>query len=496
MGTPNFRNRTLWIADNLPVMRGINSECVDLIVTDPPFNSDRLYNAPLGSEAAGAQFEDTWTMDGIKEEWADLLEAADPAMFHTVSAAGLCGDDSMQAYLTFMAPRLTEMHRILKPSGSLYLHCDSVASHYLKQLLDCVFGAKCYANEIVWKRTGSKALGARRYSRDSDRILYYRKGSHFVWNQQYRPHDPEYVKKAYRYDDDNGLGAYALQPLTGGKAGGPEAYRKFRGALPSAGRAWAPPRRNKFPPEAAEALPEEYENSGVIAKCEALDDAGLIHWTKNRIPLYKSYLSTKRGIPASDFVGHIKRASGNEKTGWPTQKPLALYELFIKASSGPEDLVLDPFAGCATTMVAAERLHRRWAGIDIDEVATGITIRRLQQESDNEAFLEDLSTRTLHLPSSPPERTDRHTARRSRNIRAILWHQLGTGDRRVCCGCDRKKYYDDFHLDHIQPRSKGGADTDENLQLLCGACNTKKGNRLSNKELRASNGLTRPFAGP
>lgn len=489
MGTPNFLNRTLWIDDNLPVLRGINSECVDLIVTDPPFKSDRLYNAPLGSAAAGAQFEDVWTMDGMKEEWAELQEVADPALFHTVVGAGLCGDESMQAYLTFMAPRITEMYRVLKPEGSLYLHCDSVASHYLKQLLDCVFGSQHFVNEIVWKRTGSKALGARRYTKDSDRILYYHKSSQFTWNQQHRAHNPKYIKNAYRYDDNNGLGPYASDNLSGGKAGGAEAYEEFRGVLPPTGRAWAPPRKDKFPPAAAEALPKDYEQLDAIGKCEALDDAGLIHWTKNGIPRVKSYLSTKTGMPASDFIGHIKRASGKERTGWPTQKPLALYELFIAASSNPKDMVLDPFAGCATTMVASERLNRQWAGIDIDEVATGITIKRLQKETDDQAFLEDLSTRTLPLSTKLPKRTDSPTRKRSRNIREILWRQLGTGNRRLCYGCDRRKYYDDFHLDHILPRSKGGEDADENLQLLCGACNAKKGNRLSNKELRTQNGL-------
>ncbi|WP_419838049.1 DNA methyltransferase [Candidatus Poriferisodalis sp.] len=487
MPDPNFANRTLWIDDNLRVLRGINSACIDLIVTDPPFNSKRFYNAPLGSEAAGAQFDDTWTMDSQKDDWADLQEAADPALFHTVVGAGLSAGEPMQAYLSFIAPRLIELHRILKPAGSLYLHCDAHASHYLKQLLDCIFGSR-YLNEIVWKRTSTKSLGTRRYARDSDRILFYSKSSTFTWNQQYRPHDPDYVEGNYRHNDGDGLGAYATEQLTGGKAGGALAYEAFKGALPSKGRAWAPPRRDKFPSEAADKLPDNYEDLDVLAKCAALDDAGLLYWTRNGVPRYKSYLSTKQGIPASDIIAHIPAVSGNEATGWPTQKPLALYEHFIAASSDPDDLVFDPFAGCATTMVAAERLGRRWAGVDVDEVATGITLKRLQQHSDGTAFL-DLSTQTVNLPKNPPQRTDPDAPRRSRNIRAICWQRLGTGDRRACPGCDRAKYYDDFHLDHIVPRSKNGPDTDENLHLLCGACNGRKGNRLTMSELRASWGL-------
>ena len=218
-------------------------------------------------------------------------------------------------------------------------------------------------------------------------------------------HDPEHVKKSYRHDDDDGLGCYASEQLTGGKAGGPDAYKPFNGVLPPTNRAWAPPRRDKFSEAAAQRLPDGYEEFGVLEKCAALDAAGLLYWTKNGIPRYKSYLSMRAGIPASDFIAHIPPAAGKEKTDWPTQKPLALYEHFIAASTNPGDFVFDPFAGCATTMVATERLGRQWAGADIDEVATGITLKRLQAHADGSAFL-DLSTQTVTLPASPPKRTD------------------------------------------------------------------------------------------
>ena len=192
-------------------------------------------------------------------------------------------------------------------------------------------------------------------------------------------------------------------------------------------------------------------------------------------------MSTKRGNPASDIITHISPVAGKERTGWPTQKPLALYELLIAASSNPGDLVFDPFCGCATTLVAAERLGRRWAGIDIDEVAVGITQERLQDESDaavHNVDLEGLSEGlpTLHLPTEPPLRTDPDRPLRSRNIRQILWAALGEGERRSCPGCDRRKYLDDFDIDHITPKAKGGLDADENLQLLCGHATASKVN--------------------
>ena len=406
---PNFLNRTLWVSDNLPVLRGIDSETVDLIYLDPPFNSKRLYNAPLGSPAAGAKFDDTWRMDGVKSEWAELQEAADPALHHTVVGAGLSAGESMQAYLTFMALRLAEMRRVLKPGGSLYLHCDPHASHYLKQLLDCVFGQSMFRNEIIWCYRGGGAPKTA-FARKHDTILRYSVSQQFTFHKQYV--------------------------------------------------------------EYSEASKKLVESRGGVS----IDD-------KER--------DLERGASMPDWWTDINSLQtwSPERTGWPTQKPLALLRRIIEASSNPGDMVLDPFCGCATTMVAAEQLGRQWAGIDIDEVAVGITQKRLQEESDAAVHNVDLEGMraglpTLHLPPGPPQRTDPDRPTRSPRIRQIRWSEMGSGDRRPCPGCGLRKYEVDFELDHVVPRSKGGLDADENLQLLCSSCNRIKGWRLTMGELR------------
>lgn len=438
-GGPNFPNRTLWIDDNLRVLRGINSECVDLIYLDPPFNTQRLYNAPLGSSAAGAKFDDTWTLDGVKSEWAELQEAADPAMHHTVVGAGLSAGESMQAYLCFMALRLQECHRILKPTGSIYLHCDPTASHYVKQLLDCIFGQTHFQNEVVWCYRGMPAK-ARKWQAKHDVILFYMKS----------PKATFHVLRG--------------EPTAGTRRTHASAMR----------RGYNTNLKKKMVTVFDRAKYEQAVADGTIP-------AGL----------NESEFSGGRP-PMRDWWEDIKILGGpknKERTGWPTQKPLALLERIIKASSNPGDVVLDPFCGCATAMVAAERLERHWAGIDIDETAVGITLKRLQDESDAAVHNVDLDglregLPAVHLPHTPPLRTDPDRPTRSPRIRAIRWHELGTGARRPCPGCRRRKYFDDFDLDHITPRAKGGLDADDNLQLLCSSCNRIKGSALTMTELR------------
>ena len=213
----NFRNRTVWTGDNLDILRGINSESVDLIYLDPPFNSSKTYSAPIGSKAAGAGFKDTWTLDDVDEAWHGEIADRDPALYSIIDAAGLAHGASMKSYLIMMAVRCLEMRRVLKETGSIYLHCDPTASHYLKTLMDVVFGPMMFRSEIIWNRTtntGSSKARARRFPTDHDTILFYAKDAAIAkFSGQFRPYSEEYIKHYYIHDDGDGRGLYQLQAL-------------------------------------------------------------------------------------------------------------------------------------------------------------------------------------------------------------------------------------------------------------------------------------------
>ena len=229
MTTPNWKNRTMWTGDNLDVMRGLNSETVDLIYLDPPFNSNRDYAAPIGSKAAGAAFKDTWTLSDVDEAWHGEIAESQPALYSIVDAAGLAHGKGMKAYLVMMAVRLLEMRRLLKPTGSIYLHCDPTASHYLKLLMDTTFGGDNFQNELAWKRTSSHS-DAKRYASVSDRLLFYAfKGA--TWHPQYLPLGEAYVKRDYRHTDK--IGCYRVDNLTGPGLSNGESGEPWQGYDPA-----------------------------------------------------------------------------------------------------------------------------------------------------------------------------------------------------------------------------------------------------------------------
>jgi len=289
------------------------------------------------------------------------------------------GTNDMMAYLVMMAVRLIKLHRVLKPTGSLYLHCDPTASHYLKIVLDAIFGPTNFKNEIVWKRSDSHPLSIRKFEAVTDTILFYWKSSDAYFRSVTKPMESESIDRQYNKQDKHGR--YYHDNLTGGKAGGKESYLPFGGTPPPKGRAWAPPTRDKVATWAQDKLPENYESLNQLEKCHALDEVGLIHWSKNKKPYFKRYLPENPTKFVPSLWDDIKplSATSKERMGYPTQKPLALLERILEASSREGDVVLDPFCGCGTAVHAAEKLHRSWIGIDIAHLAIGLIEYRMKE---------------------------------------------------------------------------------------------------------------------
>jgi DNA modification methylase len=363
---------TLYYGDNLKILREyLQRESVDLIYLDPPFNSNRNYNVLFkdesghDSEAQLTAFEDTWHWDMKAEEtYHTLVTEGSPEVATMIGALReFIGANQMMAYLVMMTARLLELHRVLKPTGSLYLHCDPTASHYLKIVLDTVFGIENFRNEIIWKRTSAhsdtKQGNVLHMGRIHDVLLFYTKTDAANRNELYQPHSQEYVDKFYRYSDPDGR-KYTLDNITGpgGASKGNPQY-EFLGVT----RYW---RYSK------ERMAELYKQ-------------GLIVQTKpGNVPRYKRYLDEMPGVPLQDIWDDILaiQSQAQERLGYPTQKPVALLERILQASSNEGDLILDPFCGCGTTIHAAEKLKRRWIGIDITHLAISLQKYRLKDAFD------------------------------------------------------------------------------------------------------------------
>ena len=398
----NFRNRTLFHGDNLPFLRAMNSDCVDLIATDPPFNKGKDFHATPDSLAKGAKFQDRWSWENdVHEEWADKITDDYPKLMEAIESARFAHSDGMGAFMCFMAVWLLEMRRVLKSTGSIYLHCDPTASHYLKATMDAIFGWKHFRNEIIWCYRGG-GVPRKDFARKHDILLRYSKTDKRVFNV-----DPVRIP-------------YAASVM--------------------------------------ESLPSRYDKS----------------YRSNKV--YEGYRPNEKGKHPEDWwmIQPLMPSDKTERTGYPTQKPLILYERIIMASSSTGDLVLDPFAGCATTCVAAERLGRQWTGIDIWDKAHDVVIERLRKEG--LATLDGDSAGMLafgdvHYTAVLPERTDEgegaapflRVKERIREpagnkmTRAEMYEFLLSQHDQKCQGCDR--LFDDsryLQLDHNTPRSDGG----------------------------------------
>ena len=449
----NIKNRTLFTGDNLDVMRGINSDSVDLIYLDPPFNSNRTYEAPIGSEAAGAAFKDTWTLSDVDVAWIGLIAERDPALASIIDAAGLAHGESMKSYLVMMTVRLLEMKRLLKPTGSIYLHCDPTASHYLKLMLDAILGPKNFRNEIQWKRYGvhnDVGQGSRHFGRVHDKLLFYSRGASVTWNQVFVPLDAQYVESTYRHVESQTGKRFTTTPMTGpgGVSKGNPEY-EWNGHT----RSW------------------RYSRDTM----QKLHDQGRLYYSKTGYARKKLYLDESRGVPVQDVWNDIRSLSGahKERIGYPTQKPLALLERIIKASSNEGDVVFDPFCGCATALVAAETMNRQWIGIDLSSLAVKLVLSRIQKASDDGALLDSGRLPEVHHRTDIPRRTDVGKLPPYKTHR----HTLYGKQEGHCAGCQHHFPFRNLTVDHIIPQSRGGTDHLDNLQLLCNACNSTKGTK-------------------
>ena len=447
----NFPDNTLYEMDNLVVLRGMNNETVDLIATDPPFNIKRNRSGTAGHYVDNWKWGDTgilpdqWKWNEVHPKWFEEIKDNHIELYHAIDAARHCQGEDTAAFLCFLSVRLIEMHRILKPTGSIYLHCDPTASHYIKMCMDAIFGKKNFRNEIVWCYRGA-GYPKNDFGRRHDILFRYSKLNEYIFNlDDVREEYAEATKERFKHYIGNkrksgDFGVQKLNPL--GKH--PDDWWQIQPIAPSA----------------------------------------------------------------------------NERTGSPDQKPLALYERIIKASSNEGDLVLDPFCGCATTIIAADNLKRRWVGIDRRVDARYHIITRLMGISkkereriekfavDKQWLDQQMQQYEMHYQTEPPKRTDQdnqtspelpHTYNAEpenplthAEIHEILVDKFGL----KCWGCNYippdKRY---LHLDHIIPKSDGGTNHIDNRALLCQPCNSIKSNTMSLNALRRKNkkeGYTQP----
>jgi DNA modification methylase len=385
---------TLYYGDNLHVLREhVAGESVDLIYLDPPFNSNASYNilfkSPEGhdSDAQIEAFQDSWHWNDTAEAaFDDVMKSGNIKAFELLRAMrGFLGENDMMAYLAMMAVRLIELHRVLKPTGSLYLHCDPTASHYLKLLLDGVFGADRFRSEISWRRSSAHNDGKQGRSQPGnirDVIFFYSKApKDWTWNWQFTEYDQSYLDSAYRHADADGR-RYRRGDLTAAKPGGDVSYGwpvKREG-----GGAWQADLENEFesPREGWEyrQVPPYKGRFWAFSKAnmQAFARDNRLTYSSTGMPEYKRYLDEQAGVPIQNDWHDIVSVSGRERLGYPTQKPLALLERIIAASSNEGDVVLDPFCGCGTAVHAAQKLGRRWIGIDVTHLAVTLIEKRMK----------------------------------------------------------------------------------------------------------------------
>lgn len=533
-----FLNRSLFICDNLDLLRNLDNESVDLVCTDPPFAKNQTFKGKIkpsleeseiaaekkllsdwgirsrnDAEAAGIlwpydqEYNDAWFKDiwrykkVVHEDWTNQIAVDWEAVSHILEAALKCKGENMAAYLVYMAVRIIEIYRVLKPTGSFFIHCDQTASHYLKAVIDAVFGAKQFRNEIVWQRAGGRAKGSQHepksFGNDCDSILFYGKSDKAKFNGCYKQLSDEELHKKF-----------------------PE--RDYRGRYNTTTPLFNQPSMNERPNLC-------YEYNGVTnphpsgwrvskEKLKAMDKRGEIIWREGKTPLRKSYLEDYKGKPIGNLWTDIQNLTGeDEKTGYPTQKPVVLAERIILAATDEGDVVLDPFAGCAYVPVAAERNRRQWIACDISIRALTVLRRQFAKFAysvdgkTSDSQLEGLSiVQTFtRSPNDLPVRTDEDPIKTPR-MKPLpkLEYKVPSSDipedemKRIllefsdwqawCCGFANRmpdgtiiETTDNFHLDHIDPKSNKGSNQIMNRAPLCPAHNSRKKDReIALKRLR------------
>ena len=451
---------TLYEMDNLEVLRGINSNSIDLIATDPPFNTKRNRSSSAGHYVDKWKYGDTgklpdqWKWNEVHPKWLETIQDGHPALYQAIEATKVARDEDTAAFLCFLSVRLLEMHRILKDTGSIYLHCDHNANAYIRLVMDAIFGKKNFRNEIVWRKYGGHKNTAKlKFTTENDTLLFYSVSNTYTFNQIFRPLSKQTIKSEYKHVDENG-------------------------------RRYSIPRGRKY-------------RQGVVKRV---------------------YLDTHPGVAVGNLWTEKEltmQGRDDERTGSPDQKPLALYERIIEASSNEGDIVLDPFCGCATTIIAANNLKRRWIGIDRRKDARYHIITRLmgidrkererleKHATDREWLDRQMQRYEMHYRTEPPIRTDNQETAAvelpsvfpideefqmtRQEIHQILIEEFGP----YCWGCNFKapdpRY---LELDHINPKDGKddyGQHHINNRALLCKPCNSEKGNRMTLPQLRRIN---------
>ncbi len=410
----NIPNRSIFCHDNLDILRGINSECIDLIYLDPPFNKNKKFTAPIGSSAEGASFKDIFREEDVKDEWLITIQEDEPELYHYLNGIRGVGNPYNFAYLAYMAIRLIECERALKKNGAIYLHCDPTMASHLKLMMDAIFSEQNFRTQISWKRTTSSQKGSqhksKKWGNNTDVILFYAKSNQTRLNPFRELTEEESIVKFNRIDEQGNRyyddSAHIWR--TPGMGARPNLCYEWRGFTNPHPSGW---RLEK------DRLEEEYQKGNIVI---------LSNGRLQRRKYKKDY----PGYTFGNFWDDINPAQGEEYKGYPTQKSLALMYRIIEASSNEGDMILDPFCGCATTCVAAEHLNRQWIGIDISIIAYDLVRERLTDQAADPGHILQFRNR-INLKTDPPKRTDQDIDYRERKFVYIISHPSYPGEYKV-----------------------------------------------------------------